>query len=72
MDTPNPNHDMETVTIPVPPVELGPEDIPAPSKKIKPPEIEENTQNIDYGAWQKGCLPIRSDKPTFREQPFLV
>ncbi|WP_167577719.1 hypothetical protein [Ammoniphilus sp. YIM 78166] len=50
MDKPNQGNELETITISVPPIELGPEDIPPPSKKIKPPSIEENTQNIDYGA----------------------
>lgn len=49
MDKPK-TDELETVTISKPPIELGPEDLPAPSPKIKPPGIEENTQNIDYGA----------------------
>lgn len=42
--------DMEMITISKPPIELGPEEIPAPSPKVKPSGVEENTQNIDYGA----------------------
>ncbi|WP_164985326.1 hypothetical protein [Ammoniphilus sp. CFH 90114] len=42
--------EMEMITISKPPIELGPEEIPAPSPKVKPSGVEENTQNIDYGA----------------------
>lgn len=44
------NDNPEMITISQPPIEFGPEDIPAPSPKVKPQGIEENTQNIDYGA----------------------